>query len=207
MKLVFWGAAQTVTGSMHLLEYAGRKVLMDCGLYQGRRSEAKRFNSEFPAPPDQIDAVLLSHAHIDHSGLLPKLWREGFRGSVYATHATKDLCATMLADSAHIQEKDADWVNRREKRRGADKVEPLYGKVDAAAVVEAFESVDYGVPFSPLPGSKWCTGTRDTSSVPRRWFSRSRRTGGRSRSASPGTWVATIDRSSVTPSRWTTATT
>ena len=95
--------------------------------------------------------MLLSHAHIDHSGLLPKLFKEGFRGSVYATSATRDLCAAMLADSAHIQQKDAEWVNRRQRRKGADKVEPLYDKDDAAAVVETFVDVRYDEPFSPLP--------------------------------------------------------
>lgn len=152
MRLTFWGAARTVTGSMHLLEYGGRRVLMDCGLFQGRRALARQYNGEFPADPSSVDAVLLSHAHIDHSGLLPKLWKDGFRGSVHATGATRDLCATMLADSAHIQEKDAEWVNRREKRRGSDEVEPLYDKDDAAAVVELFRTVDYGVPFTPLDG-------------------------------------------------------
>ncbi len=152
MRLTFWGAAQTVTGSMHVVEVAGRTVLLDCGLFQGRRSEARRINAEFPVRPSDVDVVLLSHAHIDHSGLLPKLWKEGFRGSVYATHATRDLCATMLADSAHIQEKDAEWVNRREKRRGADEIEPLYDKRDAADVVERFVAVDYDRSFSPFPG-------------------------------------------------------
>lgn len=152
MRLTFWGAAQTVTGSMHLVETGGRRLLLDCGLYQGRRSEARRLNNEFPIDPSRLDAVLLSHAHIDHSGLLPKLWKEGFRGGVYATSATRDLCATMLADSAHIQQKDADWVNRREKRRGRDEVEPLYDKGDAAAVVERFVEVGYDVPFEPVPG-------------------------------------------------------
>ena len=92
MRLTFWGAAQTVTGSMHMLEFAGRRVLMDCGLYQGRRRDAAGYNKEFPAPPSRIDAVLLSHAHIDHSGLLPRLFRDGFRGKVYATAATLGLC-------------------------------------------------------------------------------------------------------------------
>ena len=102
MRLTFWGAAQTVTGSLHLLETEGKCVLLDCGLFQGRRAEANRLNREFPVSPASVDVVLLSHAHIDHSGLLPKLWREGFRGRIYATHATRDLCAAMLADSAHI---------------------------------------------------------------------------------------------------------
>ena len=152
MKLTFWGAARTVTGSMHLVETGGRHLLLDCGLYQGRRSEARTLNNQFPVEPARIDAVLLSHAHIDHSGLLPKLWKEGFRGQVYATSATRDLCATMLADSAHIQEKDADWVNRRERRRGSNRVEPLYDGHDAGAVVERFVDVGYGEPFEPLPG-------------------------------------------------------
>ena len=152
MKLTFWGAAQTVTGSLHLLEYDGRRVLMDCGLFQGRRAEAAERNRTFPVPPSEVDAVLLSHAHIDHSGLLPKLYREGFRGRVYATHATADLCETMLADSAHIQEKDAAWVNRRERRKGDDAIQPLYGRIDAERVMETFEGVDYDASYSPLPG-------------------------------------------------------
>jgi len=152
MKLTFWGAAQTVTGSMHMLEFGDSRLLMDCGLFQGRRSEAAKLNAEFPASPASIDVVLLSHAHIDHSGLLPKLYREGFRGRVYATSATKDLCARMLADSAYIQEKDAAWVNRRERRRGGDTIEPLYTAEDAAGVVELFVDVTYAEPFTPLPG-------------------------------------------------------
>ncbi len=152
MKLTFWGAAQTVTGSLHMLELEAGRLIMDCGLFQGRRSEALRFNQEFPADPSSIDAVLLSHAHIDHSGLLPKLYKEGFRGRVFATPATRDLCASMLADSAYIQEKDAAWVNRRQRREGADKIEPLYSAEDAAGVMEHFEDVGYGEDFDALPG-------------------------------------------------------
>lgn len=152
MRLTFWGAAQTVTGSMHLLEFADQRVLLDCGLFQGRRSEASKLNREFPASPSSIDAVLLSHAHIDHSGLLPKLYREGFRGRVYATAATRDLCTSMLADSAFIQEKDVAWVNRRERRRGGDQIEPLYGILDVEGVMECFEDVAYDEVFTPLPG-------------------------------------------------------
>jgi metallo-beta-lactamase family protein len=99
-----------------------------------------------------VDAVLLSHAHIDHSGLLPKLWKDGFRGPVFATHATRDLCASMLSDSAWIQQKDAEWVNRRERRREGERVEPLYSIADAEGVVELFETVDYARPFEPFPG-------------------------------------------------------
>lgn len=152
MRLEFWGAARTVTGSAHLVEYEGGRVLLDCGLFQGRRAEARKLNSSFPVDPASVDAVLLSHAHIDHSGLLPAFHRQGFRGKVYATHATMDLCGAMLLDSAFIQEKDAEWVNRRERRRGRDVVEPLYGMEDAEAVLEAFVGVDYDTPFSPLPG-------------------------------------------------------
>ena len=152
MKLTFWGAAQTVTGSLHMLEFESGRVLMDCGLYQGRRAEARKLNSEFPASPASIDVVLLSHAHIDHSGLLPKLYREGFTGRIYATSATKDLCASMLADSAFIQEKDAAWVNKRERRRGRDQIEPLYGMDDARGVMDHFDVVEYGRSFQPLPG-------------------------------------------------------
>jgi metallo-beta-lactamase family protein len=152
MKLTFWGAARTVTGSLHMLEFEGGRVFLDCGLYQGRRAEAKRLNSEFPAKPASVDAVLLSHAHIDHSGLLPKLYAEGFRGRIYCTGATRDLCAAMLLDSAHIQEKDAEWVNRREHRRGRDEIQPLYGTADVHGVMETFEVIEYGKSFSPLPG-------------------------------------------------------
>jgi metallo-beta-lactamase family protein len=152
VRLTFWGAAQTVTGSMHMLELGGRRVLLDCGLFQGRRAEADRLNREFPAEPSSVDAVLLSHAHIDHSGLLPKLYADGFRGSVYATRATLDLCAAMLADSAHIQEKDVEWVNRRERRSGRDEIRPLYSRLDAEAVMEQFVGVEYGESFSPFDG-------------------------------------------------------
>lgn len=152
MKLTFWGAAQTVTGSLHMLEFEGGRIFMDCGLFQGRRAEANRLNREFPVKPASVDAVLLSHAHIDHSGLLPKLCQDGFRGRVYCTSATRDLCAAMLMDSAHIQEKDAEWVNRREHRKGRDAVQPLYGREDVEAVMETFVGIEYGKPFSPLPG-------------------------------------------------------
>jgi metallo-beta-lactamase family protein len=152
VKLKFWGATKTVTGSAHLLEFEGGKVLLDCGLFQGRRAEARRLNGSFPVDPARVDAVLLSHAHIDHSGLLPAFVRGGFQGKIYATHATGDLCEAMLRDSAFIQEKDAEWVNRRERRRGGDRIEPLYRMEDAEAALERFEGVEYGTPFRPLPG-------------------------------------------------------
>jgi metallo-beta-lactamase family protein len=153
MKLTFWGAARTVTGSKHLLELeSGKKLLLDCGLFQGRRAEAERLNRELPFEAAKIDAVLLSHAHIDHSGLLPLLWQQGFRGRVYATHATYDLCGLMLLDSAHIQEKDVVFVNKLRRKQGKPPVSPLYGQEDAEGVLEQFMGVSYRRPFSPVEG-------------------------------------------------------
>lgn len=153
MKLTFCGAAQTVTGSKHLLELDdGKKLLMDCGLFQGRREESRQRNTHFPFNPAEIDAVLLSHAHIDHAGLLPKLWKEGFRGRIYATHATVSLCGLLLMDSAFIQEKDIAFVNKLRRKKKQPPVEPLYTEGDAEAVLKHFVGVSYHHPFEPLPG-------------------------------------------------------
>lgn len=153
MKLTFWGAARTVTGSLHYLELdSGRRLFLDCGLFQGPRAEAKALNLAFPADPATVDAVLLSHAHIDHAGLLPRLWREGFRGTVYCTHATRDLCALMLRDSGHIQEKDVEYLNRRHAKKGKPPVEPLYTQADAEAVMGHFVGLPYGKSFRPVEG-------------------------------------------------------
>lgn len=153
MHLTFHGAARTVTGSMHLLELpSGERLLLDCGLYQGRRAEANRINRELPLSAASIDAVLLSHAHIDHAGLLPRLWADGFRGPVWATPATRDLCDLMLRDSAFIQESDADFFNRKLRRRGEARVEPLYTADDAEGVLGQFRTVGYGTPFEPAEG-------------------------------------------------------
>ncbi len=152
MTLTFWGAAQTVTGSLHFLELDdGTRLFMDCGLYQGRRSEAKTLNTEWPCEPSSVDAVLLSHAHIDHAGLLPKLWRDGFRGTVYATHATRDLCAIMLRDSAYIQEKDAEFFNQKMRKKGEPAVEPLYDQADAEGAMSCVHGVPYDSEFQ-VPG-------------------------------------------------------
>ena len=153
MKLTFWGAARTVTGSMHLVELDnGKTLLLDCGLFQGRREEAKEINGTFPVEPSKLDAVLLSHAHIDHSGMLPGLYRAGFRGRVYATHATYDLCALMLLDSAHIQEKDASFYNKRFRKKGEPAAVPLYTKDDAEGILDLFVGVGYRAPFTPVEG-------------------------------------------------------
>jgi metallo-beta-lactamase family protein len=153
MHLTFWGAARTVTGSMHLLELGdSRRLLLDCGLYQGRRADANRINRQLPFDAASVDAVLLSHAHIDHAGLLPRLWADGFRGKIWATHATRDLCAIMLLDSAYIQESDAAFFNRKIRRKGEPAVEPIYTKGDAEGVLQHFVGVDYGAPFEPLAG-------------------------------------------------------
>ncbi|MEZ4703102.1 MAG: MBL fold metallo-hydrolase [Rhodothermales bacterium] len=153
MKLTFWGAARTVTGSKHLLELEnGKRLLLDCGLYQGRRAEAEHINRNFGFEASSIDVVLLSHAHIDHAGLLPKLYKEGFRGRVYATHATYDLASLLLYDSAHIQEKDVECVNRIRKRKDKEPVEALYDDDDVEGILNRFVSVSYGDPFSPVEG-------------------------------------------------------
>ena len=117
IRLHFWGAAQTVTGSSHHLECAGQNILLDCGLFQGHRQQAREINEHLALPPEQLNAVVLSHAHIDHSGDLPLLVKQGYRGPIYTTPSTVDLCEKMLKDSAHIQESDAEFMNRRTHRR------------------------------------------------------------------------------------------
>ncbi len=118
MEITFHGAAQTVTGSQHLLSLNGHRILLDCGLYQGKRQEAEFRNSHFLFDPAKVHALVLSHAHIDHCGNIPSLVKKGFRGPIYATHATVDLCDYMLRDSANIQESDAEFLNRRAAKRG-----------------------------------------------------------------------------------------
>jgi len=141
MKLTFEGAAGEVTGSLHRLSAGGREFLLDCGMFQGRRKEAERRNRDFDFDPRSIDAVLLSHAHIDHSGRLPLLVKNGFRGPVYATPATIDLCKAMLLDTAHIAESDAEFVNR--KHPDDLPVEPLYTQQDVAATLPLFQPLPY----------------------------------------------------------------
>lgn len=148
MKIKFCGAARTVTGSSHLLTLDdGFKILMDCGLYQGHADDYDDFNKEWEFDPATLDVVILSHAHIDHSGRLPKLVNDGFKGQIICTHATRDLCAIMLLDSAYIQERDADYENRRAYRKGKPKVEPLYKVEDIPNAMRHFIAIDYDKPF------------------------------------------------------------
>ncbi len=154
MILQFWGAAQTVTGSMHLVEADGHRLLLDCGMAQGRREEAKKLNSEFPFQPEKIDAVVLSHAHLDHSGKLPMLVKKGFSGSIFSTSATRDLCSAMLADSASLQEMDAKYVNRQNEKQGLPFIKPLYTLHDVARTMRLFQTVEFQRPLEILPGIK-----------------------------------------------------
>jgi metallo-beta-lactamase family protein len=152
MQLTIWGAAQTVTGSMHLIEVNGAKILLDCGLYQGQRQQAYDRNLNFPFDPQDIHAVVLSHAHIDHSGNLPNLVKRGFTGLIWSTPATRDLCASMLRDSGHIQESDVEYLNRRLIRQGQPPMQPIYTRADASRSLENFVSIGYGRSFSVAPG-------------------------------------------------------
>jgi len=152
MRIHFHGAAHTVTGSQHLLEINGHRLLLDCGLYQGRREETYSRNLSFPYDPRKVDAVILSHAHIDHCGNLPNLVQDGYEGAVHATRATVDLAAIMMADSGRIQESDAEFVNRKRRARGEEPIEPLYTEADAQHAADLFRGVDYDQEFEPVPG-------------------------------------------------------
>ena len=140
MKLMFLGADHEVTGSCHYIECCGKHILLDCGMEQGHDIYE---NQEIPVSAAAVDYVFLSHAHIDHSGLLPQLYKNGFQGKIYATEATTDLCRIMLLDSAHIQEFEAAWRNRKARRAGAPQFEPLYTTKEAMAVMEHFIPCEY----------------------------------------------------------------
>ncbi|MFO0946373.1 MAG: MBL fold metallo-hydrolase [Planctomycetota bacterium] len=152
MRVQFWGAAGTVTGSMHLVEVSGRRILLDCGMYVGHRKQAFEINRNVPFDVRSIDAVVVSHAHIDHTGNLPTLVRAGYEGPIHATGATADLADYMLLDSAHIQESDVKYVNKGRARMGKRLFEPLYVQEDARQTLRQFVSHDYGKPFAPVPG-------------------------------------------------------
>jgi len=148
LEIEFSGAAREVTGSCHVVRAAGKTILLDCGMFQGRRVESQAKNTALPVPVDEIDAVVLSHAHIDHAGRLPFLVNQGYDKTIWATAATRDLCAIMLADSAHIQEKDAEFLRRRHK----EPVDPLYTMRDAVATMERMVGVPYHRAFDVCPG-------------------------------------------------------
>lgn len=145
MTLTAYGAARNVTGTKHLLDVDGHRILLDCGLFQGHRAESERRNRRLPFDPSSIDAVLLTHAHVDHSGSLPTLVKGGFEGRVFATHATADLCDIMLRDTAYVQNHDLRYLNKRRRRRGELPLEPIYTEADVEETLERFESVDYDV--------------------------------------------------------------
>ncbi len=148
MQLTVQGAAREVTGSCHVVQVHGKTILLDCGMFQGRRSEVQRKNLTLPVPIEQIDAVVLSHAHIDHSGRLPLLARNGYKKAIHATAATADLCEPMLMDSAHIQEKDAEFLAKHKR----EFMEPLYGIRDAQRTAELMVAHEYGERFEVAPG-------------------------------------------------------
>lgn len=143
MKITFLGAAKTVTGSNFLVEAAGKKFLVDCGMYQGKATQEKENSDPFLFDVNEIDFMLLTHAHIDHSGRIPKLYNDGYRNPVYATKATCDLCTVMLPDSGHIQEMEIEWKNRKRKREGKEELPPLYTAEDAEKCLEIFKRVSY----------------------------------------------------------------
>ena len=140
MEITFFGAAGEVTGSLHQVKTKNDRILLDCGLFQGRRKESEKKNKNFPFDPSKASSLVLSHAHIDHSGRIPLLTKNNFKGRILCTRTTKDACSHLLMDSAHIQEKDAEWVNKRRRRRGKDLVEPLYTEEDVQQVIPRFES-------------------------------------------------------------------
>jgi metallo-beta-lactamase family protein len=152
LNLSFHGAARTVTGSCYLLETGAHRLLIDCGMFQGSKTESALNYRAFPFPPSSVDAMLLTHAHIDHSGLIPKLVKHGFRNRIHATEATVDLCSIMLPDSGHVQETEVRQLNARNARRGRPLVEPIYGVAEAEAAMKQFSAIGYRTWIEPVPG-------------------------------------------------------
>lgn len=152
MEIHFWGAAQTVTGSAHYIRANGKNILLDCGLFQGRRSDTYAVNRSFAMPPSNVDAVVLSHAHIDHCGNLPNLVKHGYEGPIHATTSTVELSRLMLKDSARIQESDAAYINKRRAKQGKPLIEPLYVEDDAVKTLGLMQPQQYNVPFQVAPG-------------------------------------------------------
>ena len=144
MELEFVGGARTVTGSSYILKDKDFQIMIDCGMFQGRSNIRERNSLQLIYSPQKINTLLLTHAHIDHSGLIPKLVKEGFKGKIYTTRPTVDLCTVMLPDSAHIQEMEIEWVNKKNKRLGLPLQEPIYTVDDAAESIERFMPIGYG---------------------------------------------------------------
>ncbi len=151
-QLQFFGATERVTGSLYVIRVDGHTVLLECGLVQGGHKEEKRNRDPFPVSVSEIDAVILSHAHIDHSGRIPLLARRGYEGPVYTQHATRALCEIMLPDSGYLNEKDAQWENKKRGKRGEKLLEPLYTRADAEACMSLFQSAAYGQDIEVVPG-------------------------------------------------------
>ena len=156
ITITFYGAARTTTGSMHLVEANGRRILLDCGLYQGHRKEAFEVNRNIPFEPRSLDAVILSHAHIDHSGKIPFLVASGFHAPVDCTEATSKLCSIMLRDSAHVQEFEAGWRNRKAARSGDEFYTPLYTAKDVEHTLPLLVGHPYGQSFALAEGIEVC---------------------------------------------------
>ncbi|MEZ6093625.1 MAG: MBL fold metallo-hydrolase [Pirellulaceae bacterium] len=154
MHVQFWGAARTVTGSMHLVSVGGKKLLLDAGLFQGNRKEAYLRNRDIPFDGHEIDAIILSHAHVDHCGNIPSLVRSGFDGNIFSTSATRELASIMLLDSAKIQESDTKYVNKKRRHDGKEPWEPLYVTQDAVNALKLFRSVGFHKWFDVMPGVK-----------------------------------------------------
>lgn len=155
MNITFYGAAEEVTGSCYLIENQGYRVLLECGLFQGMPKSELRNSEPFAFDPKSIDAVILSHAHIDHSGRIPLLVKSGFSGPIYTQGATRELCNIMLADSAFLNEKEAEWGNRKRVRKGLPLIEPLYTMEDARHAVMQFKAVDYNTEHEIVPGVRF----------------------------------------------------
>src|ERR1043165_3489028 len=160
MKITFHGAARTVTGSKHIVHInPDKKILLDCGMFQGMGLDTVRLNSEWGFEPAELSHVVISHAHIDHTGLLPKLVKDGYKGKIYCTPATASLAKLLLVDSARIQEADIMYANKHRKRQNRELIEPLYTEEDAEKVFPLFETIPYNEPY------KLDEGVEDRKSV------------------------------------------